>query len=556
MMNGDKKDTSASASGRERADWTLRQKLGQMVMCGFDGTAPTEGILRLIREYRVGGVIYFRRNIGRVAEVAELSRRLREANDALGAPPLWIAVDQEGGMVARIDREVALAPGNMALGAAGKPELAYEAARISGMELRQMGINLNFAPCVDVNNNPANPVVGVRSFGENPELVASLGAAAVRGYQEVGVSACAKHFPGHGDTEADSHHELPLVPHSRERLEQVELPPFRSAILAGVDAIMTAHVRFPACDPGGVPATLSPAILGGLLRKELGYKGVIVTDCLEMNAISQTVGVGRGAVLAVAAGADMVLVSHREDRQVEALEALYTAVESGELPMARIDEAVGRILRAKIWREEVWRQTEAAGVRLVGDEVSCRWVEETAERCVTLVRAEPGALPLRGDAPTLVVWPEVRRSTEVDEVIPQELTLGRALAPYVADLCEMVIGTEPTAAEQAAVLAAARGGRLQIVAGVYNAAFALGQASLVQALAALPGATVTAVALRNPYDLLAMPQVHAYAACYENRPPMLLAAAKVLAGRVPPQGRLPVSLSAEYPAGWGMDSLQ
>ncbi|MNC27541.1 putative lipoprotein YbbD precursor [compost metagenome] len=377
----------------------------------------------------------------------------------------------------------------------------------------------------------------------------------MRGYQEVGVSACAKHFPGHGDTAADSHHELPLVPHSLERLEQVELPPFRSAILAGADAVMTAHVRFPACDPSGMPATLSPAILGGLLRKELGYKGVIVTDCLEMNAISQTVGVGRGAVLAVAAGADMVLVSHREDRQVEALEALYAAVESGELPMARIDEAVGRILRAKIWREEVWRQTEAAGVQPVGDEAHCRWVEETAGRCVTLVKAEAGSLPLLREVPTLVIWPEVRRSTEVDEVIPQELTLGKALAPYVADVLEITIGTEPTAAEQESVLAAARAGRLQIVAGVYNAAFSLGQASLVRGLAALEGATVTVVALRNPYDLREFPQVHAYAACYENRPPMLLAAAKVLAGVQPPQGRLPVSLSAEYPAGWGLASV-
>lgn len=547
--------TDDTASLQELAAWTLRQKLGQMVMCGFDGTVPSESILRLIRDYRVGGVIYFRRNIGTAAEVAELSRSLREVHDALGGPPLWIAVDQEGGMVARIDRDAAVVPGNMALGAAGKPEYAYEAARISGVELRQMGINLNFAPCVDVNNNPANPVVGVRSYGEDPELVAALGAAAVQGFQEAGVSACAKHFPGHGDTAADSHHELPLVPHSRERLEQVELPPFRRAIEAGVDAVMTAHVRFPAWEPGGVAATLSPAILSGLLREELGYDGVVVTDCLEMNAISQTVGVGRGAVLAVAAGADMVLVSHREDRQVEALESLYAAVSSGELPVERIDEAVARIVRAKLRREEAWFEAKAGGVGPIGCGAHVAWVEETAERCVTLVRAEPGVLPLRADAPTLVIWPEVRRSTEVDEVIPQELTLGRALAPYVADVCEMVIGTEPTAAEQAAVLAAARGGRLQIVAGVYNAAFALGQASLVQALAALPGATVTAVALRNPYDLLAMPQVHAYAACYENRPPMLLAAAKVLAGRVPPQGRLPVSLSAEYPAGWGMDSL-
>lgn len=531
----------------------LREQIGQMVMCGFSGKVPTEGILRLIRDYRLGSVIYFRDNIGSLEEVCRLSDTLQAAAREAGVDPLWIAVDQEGGMVARIDRQVALTPGNMALGAAGSPELVYETARISGMELRSLGITLNFAPCVDVNNNKDNPVIGVRSYGEDPHTVGIMGAEAVRGYQEAGVSACPKHFPGHGDTTADSHLELPMVPHDVERLRRVELPPFRSAIAAGADVVMTAHVQFPAYDASGLPATLSPAVLDGLLRNELGYDGVIATDCLEMKAISETVGVGRAAVLAVKAGADLILVSHTLELQLEALEALYQAVLSEELPRERITESARRIGQAKARREESWqRLVREAGLPAVGSQQHMEVAARAAEQCITLVKAEPGVLPLNRQVPTLVIWPRTATQTDVDEAILQEMTLGKALAPYLADMVELAIGVQPGESEIKAVLAAAEAGRLQIVAGTYNAAFSPGQAGLVQELLRLPGARVVAVALRSPYDLLAYPGVHAYVACYENRPLMLQAAAGVLAGEKPALGRLPVTLSPEYPVGWGL----
>lgn len=536
-------------------EWSLRAKIGQMVMCGFDGKKPTEGILKLIREYKLGGVIYFRRNIGSPAQVAALSEELRAAAREVSAEevPLWIGIDQEGGMVARIDRDIALMPGNMALGAARSLDYARQTAHVSGQELRRMGINFNFAPCMDVNNNPANPVVGVRSYGEDPELVSWLGASAIEGYQTAGISACAKHFPGHGDTEADSHHELPAVLHGMERLERVELKPFRCAVATGVDAIMTAHVRFPAYEPSGAPATLSERIIGGLLRRDMGYKGVIMTDCLEMKAISDTVGVGRGAVLAVKAGVDLVLVSHRLDRQLEALEALYEAVLSGELTEERIDESVGRIADLKRRREAVWADTptEQASVA-IGCGTHREVARQVCEHSVTLVKREPGALPLKRDAATLAVWPVVRSGSEVDEVIHQELTLGGALRPYVADIRELVVGVEPTEEEIRSVVAEAAAGRGQIVVGTYNATFSPGQVRLVHELLRVEGVTVIAAALRNPYDVLAFPDVHAYAACYENRPEMLRALAKVLTGVLPARGRLPVRLSEEYPYGHGL----
>src|SRR5690606_10075786 len=391
--------------GRDLSEWTLREKIGQMVMCGFDGKQPTDGIRMLIREYRIGGIIYFRRNVGTAEETASLSAALQEAAADVSDVPLWIAVDQEGGMVARIDRDVAVMPGNMALGAARDAGLAYETALASARDLRRMGIKFNLAPCLDVNNNPANPVIGVRFYGERPELVAKLGSAAIRGYQAGGVAACAKHFPGHGDTVADSHLELPVVPHDPRRLDRVELAPFRAAVEAGVDAVMTAHVRFPAHEDRAIPATLSPRILTGLLRERFGFSGMIVTDCLEMKAISDTVGVGRGAVMAVKAGADLVLVSHRLDRQLEALEALHDAVLSGEIGMERIDDAVRRILAAKRRRIMAAPAAPAAG-----SGVPEAWdvARRACERAVTVVKNECGALPLRRELPVLAVWPEVR----------------------------------------------------------------------------------------------------------------------------------------------------
>jgi len=536
---------------RDISKWTLQDKLGQMLICGFDGKQPTVGIASLIRDYKLGGIVYFRRNIGSNDEIAALSAKLQAIAAEASNVPLTIAVDQEGGMVARIDGDVALMPGNMAIGATENEKYAYETARVTGAELRELGINMNFAPCLDVNNNAANPVIGVRSFGEVPEIVALLGKAAIAGYQASGVAPCAKHFPGHGDTTADSHYELPVVAHSVERLNEVELAPFRAAIAAEADAIMTAHVRFPAYEPSGVPATLSRSVLTGLLREELGYEGVIVTDCLEMKAISEGVGVAKGAVMAVQAGADLVLVSHLYERQKAAFEALYAAVLAGEISEARIDASVARILRMKELRcGNVQASEGAASSGRIGSEAHKAVAREVCEHAVTLVKNDNGAIPLRKDWSTLVIWPEVRESTEVVEIIPQDMTLGKALTAYLGDVEEIAVGLEPDEAELASVLARTDSRSYkQIVIGTYNASFSPGQIRLVKRLlernTAAPQAEralITAVSLRNPYDLEAFPQVDAYFACYENRPAMLEAFAKVAAGELPAKGALPVTL--------------
>lgn len=531
------------------ADYTLEEKIGQMFMCGFDGTEPTEGIRELIRQQRIGGIIYFRRNIATPAQVAELSRALQEERSE-GSPPLFIAIDQEGGMVSRIDRDIALIPGAMALGAAGNAEDAYLSAAISGRELRLMGINVNFAPSVDVNNNPLNPVIGIRSYGEDPHAVAEMGVAAVKGYAAAGVAATIKHFPGHGDTEFDSHLGLPLIPHNEERLFEVELYPFIEAIAAGADAVMTAHVVFPAFGDADLPATLNASVVTDLLRGRLGYTGVIVTDCLEMQAISGVYGIPEGAVMAVEAGADLVLVSHTLAEQQAAIAAVVAAVQQGRLSLERIDASVERILalkrRRQMEQKAVSADELAAALARPEDLAALR---EISERSITLVKDE-GQLPLDRHEPTFVIWAEPHEWTQVVEVIEQQETLGTALAAWMDEVHEQRIGLSPTEAEITELLDTAAGYR-QVVVATHNPLSRLdaGQARLVRGLAARTDTRVVAVSTRNPYDINEYPQVKTYLCAYENRPVPMAALARILVGLLPARGKLPVSLSAEYPRG-------
>lgn len=554
---------------------SLSRKIGQMLLCGFYGTEIGDGLKRFIAERGIGGVIYFARNVSSVEQVAELSARLQETALHSGNLPLWISIDQEGGMVARITDGVALMPGQMAIAAGSAPEEAYRLARISGEELRLLGINLNFAPVLDVNNNPGNPVIGVRSFGESPERAAEYGLQTLRGLQDAGVAATAKHFPGHGDTETDSHLDLPVVPHERERMDRVELIPFRQAIAGGVDAIMSAHIRFPALEPERLPVTLSRTVLTGLLREEMGFEGAIITDCMEMNAISEYYGTVEAAVMAVEAGADMVLISHREELQASAMDAIEQAVRDGRITEQRIDESVIRLLRLKAKRglfgngsesgsgnaagAEAGAGASTAAVRgapaLVPPEVGCAAhldaAREASERSITLVRNEAGVLPLMRER-TLAVTVMPAAVTQADERYRDMQSLGAALAGCGLEVVDRPVGLTDVEPALDGLLADASPEQVkQIVIGTYNARMDNSQQELVRRLSGL-GKPVAVVALRNPYDLLTFPEVSAYAAAYECRPLSLQSAAKALMGQIPFRGRLPVSLGEEYPAGWGL----
>ncbi|MDN5727310.1 MAG: glycoside hydrolase family 3 protein, partial [Propionibacteriales bacterium] len=366
--------TAARAAGKDRASWinatmakmSTEQLVGQlfvMRLYGSDADVADErnvtefGVAKpseVVAKYKLGGVIYFvwAGNLPNAVQCAKLSNGLQKASltprRREAAVPLTIAADQETGLVVRMPAEATLFPGAMALGAARDTQLTTDTYAITGTELRAVGINCDYAPDADVNVNPANPVIGVRSFASDPKLVSDHVVAGVAGLQSANVSACAKHFPGHGDTDVDSHSGLPVITHTREQWDTIDAPPFRAAIAAGVDWIMTGHLSVPALDASGDPATLSKPILTGVLREELGYDGVVVTDSLTMQGVRDKYGDAEVAVLAVEAGVDILLDSPAADVQWN---AVLNAVRTGRISIRRLEASVRRILGMKYDRK-------------------------------------------------------------------------------------------------------------------------------------------------------------------------------------------------------------
>jgi beta-N-acetylhexosaminidase len=322
----------------------LRRGIGQLLLGSLPGTTITPELRSLAREFSLGGLTLFSRNLEEPEQVAELSLDVQ----ALAAElPLWVSVDQEGGRVARLRKPFTEWPPMAVLGRSGDVALAERFAAALAAELSAVGITLDFAPVLDIHTNPANPVIGDRALADDADAVARLGAAIVRGLQQNGVAACGKHFPGHGDTSVDSHVDLPLVEHPPDRIRRVEAVPFREAIRARVACIMTAHLLVPSLDEER-PATLSPRIVQGMLREELAFDGVILSDNLEMKAIARSYAVPDAAVQAIAAGCDGVLICSGDvETQAAALEALVHAVEQDRIPYPRLEDAQQRLRRAK-----------------------------------------------------------------------------------------------------------------------------------------------------------------------------------------------------------------
>ncbi len=323
---------------------SLRRQIGQLLVVGFNGHQIPAELRSLAREFGLGGVILFARNIAEPEQVAELAF---EAARLVPDLPVWVSVDQEGGRVARLKAPFTEWPPMATLGRSGDVRLAERFARALAAELKAVGITLDYAPVLDIHTNPKNLVIGDRALAENAGEVARLGSAIVRTLQAEGIAACGKHFPGHGDTSTDSHLELPLVEHPPDRLRAVEFLPFKAAIEAGVATIMTAHVLVPSLDEKR-PATLSRRVVTELLREELKYEGVILSDDLEMKAIAAEYPVPSAAVLAIEAGCDGALIcSEDHDTQAAALEALVHAVEDDRLRLLQIEDSLKRQLRAK-----------------------------------------------------------------------------------------------------------------------------------------------------------------------------------------------------------------
>jgi len=542
---------------------TLEQKVGQLFVievAGRDADAPSDAAKAInqrmygvdtpaqaVAKYQPGGVIYYTTrnnddNIGDPAQVARLSNGLQRAAVSLPTRiPLQISVDQEGGaLVARFGPPATQMPGNMALGAGRSATDAKRSAEVIGTELASVGVTQDYAPVADVNVNPNNPVIGIRSIGSDPRLVSDLVAAQVRGYRAGGVSAVAKHFPGHGDTATDSHFGLPEVTHTRAELEAIDLPPFRAAIAAGIDSIMTAHVVLPAIDPG-VPATMSHKILTGLLRDELGFDGLIVTDALDMQGATATYPPDVAPVRAFLAGADQLLVPPQMDT---AYNAVLAAVRSGEISKKRLDESVYRILLHK-HRRGIFRDPfvdPAAATQIVGAPQHRADAQEITDRTTTLVKNDAGVLPLAAGP---------RRVLVAGWGVTTTQSMATALGARGATTQVLESGTTPSQAAIDAAVAAAQTSDL-VVVPTYNAyavdpktglqtASAQAQTRLVRALLAT-GKPVVVTAMRNPYDVASFPEAPTVLDTYGYTAHQIESLVRVLFGEVDPTGRLPVSI--------------
>jgi beta-N-acetylhexosaminidase len=507
------------------AGLSLEDKVGQLMMVGFAGTGVDESVEALVRGRRVGGVCLFKRNISSGEQVARLNDGLRRLL-ADGIPP-FLALDQEGGNVVRVNDEVVVLPGNMALGATRSPELAYAAGLAQGEDLKRLGFNMNLAPVLDVNLNPRNPVIGIRSYGDSVALVSELGRAFVRGQQDAGLVTVAKHFPGHGSTDADSHRDLPVMRESREEV-LAQMEPFRAVIQDGLDGLMTAHVAVPGLTGDDLPATLHPQVLDGLLRQRLGFDGLVLTDELEMDAIAQRYGVGRAAVMAVNAGADMVLVPWRAEKKTEVYEALLSAALSRDLSPARLDEAVRHVLTAKV-RRGLFESTPHWEERLARppDPEHAEVARRIARAAVTLLRTDGKHFPLS---------PGTRLA-----VITAEDSLGEAILERVPDAQVLNVPAWPSKARRAVLRQRAR--RLALAAEVVVVGLVNSHQLELVTLAAATGRPVLVVSMGLPYHAERLDEARAVLAVYSYQPSATEAAAAALFGEIGTPGRLPVGLT-------------
>lgn len=525
------------------ADDSLERDLGQLFMVAID----TEIAARYEPEIRSGrlgsAMLRWDKFTGEQARAFSEMMAVWTSSHT----PFLVSTDHEGGtLFTQRLYGATIFPGNMALGAIGDPELAEQAAYAAGRELRALGIRFNFAPVIDVNSDPENPIVGVRAFGEDPKAVARLGAAALRGYARAGVAASAKHFPGHGDTRVDSHFGLPVSTKTAAELARLDLVPFAAAIKAGVPAVMPAHMVFPGLGEPKLPVTLSSAVIQGVLRGKLGFKGLVVSDSLDMGAIANTWGTPEAAVRSLEAGCDLLLIGKGDYKGAYA--AVLAAVESGRIPrerVARSAAAVVALKRAHGLFSDPRPDVPLDILKRPENEALARTI---AERSVTLLRADPSVLPLRKDARLVVV---LSRSPSFANEARAFFSLLKDRAP-AAQLVET--GTRPTPAEQEAALAAAASADVVVLGDWIWWTLGAEQVELGSKLAALDKPLVH-VAQLNPYGLARFPAAKSAVALYGASPYSYDAGAKLLFGELKPKGRLPVTIPGFAKRGSGLQAV-
>jgi beta-N-acetylhexosaminidase len=509
----------------------------------FHGTAVTPALSSMIRQRKAGGVILYSENFTDAASVTRLVAELQGIAGEAKTLPLFISIDQEGGAVVRIGRGATILPGNMALAATPDPsDSVRKAVAITARDLRALGVNFELSPDADVNNEPRNPIILNRSFGSDPQRVAALVAVAARAFADANMLCCAKHFPGHGETTTDSHTGLPLLDVDRAHLDAIELPPFRAAIAAGVPAIMSAHIRIPALDPApDLPVTLSRAVMTDLIRTQLGFAGLLVTDDLEMGALTATRTESQAGYDAFVAGADFLLFRFDESAQIDAHGKLAAGMTSGALSGERVASSLRRILAVK---ERFGILDAAAPTGAAGSDADRAVADELARASITVLRS--GGLPLRGRIFVVSpVNPDIALLTD-------QPSLGQVLAQRLPTVTTQTITLSPAQVDIDRAVTAARAADV-VVMGSADLFSYPQQAVLAKALQAVRPTVL--VSLRSPYDILSAPGVAGYVCAYTGREPTLRAVADVLSGARPPSGKLPVDVPGVYRIGDGMQKL-
>ncbi|MGB9728852.1 MAG: beta-N-acetylhexosaminidase [Thermoprotei archaeon] len=531
---------------------SLEEKIGNLFMFGFDSTddsrAVTERLKIIIDQYHVGGIIYFSRNLKSAKQAAELSKSIqslsRRSNYVL---PVIIATDQEGGNVVRL-RDGTIFPGNMGLGAIGSKKITYEVGRIIGKELISVGINMNLAPVLDVNTNPVNPVIGIRSFGGDPEMVASLGGAYIEGLHSEGVLAVAKHFPGHGDSSLDSHLDLPIINKDLDELMKIHIKPFMDAIsMFNVDAIMTAHVVYPALDKEN-PATLSRKILREFLREKLGFNGVIMTDDMEMRAISDRYAPGDASIKALKAGADLILFSHTYSKQIEAYNTVLKAVENEYITNDELDEKVRRILQLKL---RVIDHMSKIDPSIVGKKEHRDFELEVARKAVTLLKNNNRVLPIKGEREVIIVEPKIGISSQVEEKY-QPLYLSEILKNYLK-IKSVVVNKDLNDDYYSKFSKLLESNSAAVFLIVISSKDGVEFFNKIVQNNNYNNDTVV-VLFKNPFliNYLNTNRSDSIIIGYAYTQCMIIAISELIIGKIKPNGKLPVNLNEEYKIGYGM----
>jgi len=535
------------------ASMTIEEKVGQMFMLAFAADQLEEARI-LMEEHLVGGAYIGDDNVPTAGAAVGLCNRLQSfAGNTRLSIPLLLGCDQEGTWSV-MTAESAMGPGNMALGATGDPQCAYDMYGVIARETGAGGLNVVLGPAADCNSNPHNSIIGMRSFGEKPELVAAMTAAAVRGLQENGSVATLKHFPGHGDTRLDSHRGLPTVTRKRDDLRRIDLQPFAAGIEAGAKIVMTSHIIFSALD-GERPATLSPIILGDLLRGELGFEGMIVSDSMNMGAMKRNYDPIDAAIQGFKAGVDLMMLAEEHydhdagqylENQRALIRAVIRAVEDGVLSVERVDEAVRRVLRLKT--EAGFSTAPRPETAIVGGDEHRAIELAVARRAVSVLRDRNDLLPLDPAAPLTLVNSTKRSAyavlTQTRGIGPNQATaafdvFAGALAAKCADVT--VVAAEEFSASELPTegLVVAVTENYTLPGMDFDGAL---QASIVRALQEAAGDRLIVVALRDPYELADFPEVGTYVCSFSFRPCAAQAAAEVLLGEAEPGGRSPVSV--------------